>query len=31
MIARFFIRFAHLMPALNTLNNIDVIFAPHRH
>lgn len=30
MIAGFFIRLAHLMTALNTLYDINIIFPPHR-
>jgi hypothetical protein len=30
VLAGFFIRFPHLVATLNTLNNIDIIFAPHR-
>ena len=31
VIAGFFVCFSHLMSALNTFNNINIIFAPHRH
>jgi hypothetical protein len=30
MIAGLFIGFTHLVSTLNTLNNIDIIFTPHR-
>jgi len=31
MLAGFFIRFTHLVPTLNALNNIDIILTPHCH
>jgi len=30
MLANLFIRLTHLVPALNALNNIDIILTPHR-